>query len=335
MIAPYVKDYFLPIICVSSICKALCGISAGATNAVIAQHWGDRHGNIADVLSKNGAQHTLVSLLGLALSVKFARLATSSPKALWVIYCVLTTIHFYANYKLMKVLALSTLNRTRYDMLVQRFVNLMVKERLATSNSTHLAAQAIKLLENNQRWFAVDEIARSEPILLQLIPRRMILLLNCIRLKLRSLRHAITRAPTQWEHQSGQLVSDEAFKITSKTVELWVPPSMILSILSPSSLACQLETSRRTGCKYIIVSPNDENRPMYVCFQYDANGEEQAWAHFEASLHQCAMYSTMSSAVATTLFPIFWNFLTKLGWKTSLPILKPKNARGYDSESLP
>lgn len=44
LIAPLSKMYFLPLICLSSIFKALCGVSAGASGAVFSEHWGQLQG---------------------------------------------------------------------------------------------------------------------------------------------------------------------------------------------------------------------------------------------------------------------------------------------------
>lgn len=45
VIAPLSKRTFLPIICLASVCKALCGIAAGATGSVISEHWGSKQGD--------------------------------------------------------------------------------------------------------------------------------------------------------------------------------------------------------------------------------------------------------------------------------------------------
>jgi hypothetical protein len=51
MFAPLCGPLFLHAICLASVCKALCGVSAGAANAAITEHWAIRN-NIADVLAK-------------------------------------------------------------------------------------------------------------------------------------------------------------------------------------------------------------------------------------------------------------------------------------------
>jgi len=43
MLAPLSKKYFLLIICLSSLCKVLCGITAGAVNSAILSHFGSEH----------------------------------------------------------------------------------------------------------------------------------------------------------------------------------------------------------------------------------------------------------------------------------------------------
>ena len=122
MIAPHFPKHFLCIVCIASVCKALCGVAAGATGAVILQHFG-REDNIADVASKNNAQHTMVSLFGLLMSVKFAYVINSSKHTMWITYSILTLIHMVSNYKMMSYLAFSTLNARRLKILLDRFLD--------------------------------------------------------------------------------------------------------------------------------------------------------------------------------------------------------------------
>jgi Vitamin B6 photo-protection and homoeostasis len=84
---------------------------------------GYKNGNIADVLSKNGAQHTAVSLFGLAISVKFAQFANASSLRIWFLYSLLTCIHMISNYHLMKILSLRSLNKIRLNLLINKFIN--------------------------------------------------------------------------------------------------------------------------------------------------------------------------------------------------------------------
>lgn len=122
IIAPLTGEHFLIVVCIASIFKALCGVAAGATNAVIGAHWGAKNGNMADVMAKNGAQHTLVNLFGLAFSVKFAKFVSVSAGRMWTTYGILTAVHMISNMRAMRVLALTSLNLARYQLLMQRFL---------------------------------------------------------------------------------------------------------------------------------------------------------------------------------------------------------------------
>lgn len=121
MVAPVSRSSFLVLICLASVCKALCGVAAGASGAAINEHWGSKRGNIADVLAKNSAQHTLVGLVGLMFSIPFAKYANASRRRAWLIYGLLTFIHMFTNYQAMKCLALRSINESRLRILVDRF----------------------------------------------------------------------------------------------------------------------------------------------------------------------------------------------------------------------
>ena len=118
------KPLFLFLLSAASICRALCGVAAGACNAAISEHMGSKHGNHAEIASKNGAQHTLVSLVCLAVSIPFISFTGRIPgRMLWLIYALLTTTHMVCNYRAMKILALRTLNPNRLSILISRFLS--------------------------------------------------------------------------------------------------------------------------------------------------------------------------------------------------------------------
>jgi hypothetical protein len=165
MAAPYFRRHFLLLICCGSVCKALCGIAAGATGAAIAEHWGEQHGNIADVLAKNNAQHTLVSILGLLFTVRFATFAaTASPLLRWGTYLSLTAVHMVTNYQAMRVLALRTINRARYDILLSTLLSCphWLDSELADSE---LILKVKDWLRLRTADFSLPAIARKEPII--------------------------------------------------------------------------------------------------------------------------------------------------------------------------
>lgn len=150
IIAPAYPGMFIPLICAAALCRSMCGISAGAANAVISSHWGERNSNIADVQAKNGNQATVVNLSCLALALVFGRFSKGGMEAmktstLAVVFSLLTLAHTVANIKLMSVLALRSLNISR----------LIV---LARSSITRKEGMDLR------------SVARAEPVLRLLLP---------------------------------------------------------------------------------------------------------------------------------------------------------------------
>lgn len=84
------------------------------------------HPSPAPPHAQNGAQHTVASLLGLGLSVWFARAVSvggsASGSRVWGWYAVLTMVHLLANYAAMRTLALRSLNPTRASLLVTEYL---------------------------------------------------------------------------------------------------------------------------------------------------------------------------------------------------------------------
>lgn len=155
MIAPYFEKHFLLLVCVGNIARALCGVAAGAVSSSIFEHWGSQNNNIPDVCSKNNAQHTLISLLGLLVSVQFAKYINYSPRRLWSIYSILTLIHIYANVVCMKTLALRSLNISRYTLIIQNVMKNIDTIEDYLKSTTQLS---------------LKYIAENEPILRLLLP---------------------------------------------------------------------------------------------------------------------------------------------------------------------
>ena len=50
LLAPLSSQFFLPLICLSSVFKSLCGIAAGASGSVISEHWGSLHGKNSNLV---------------------------------------------------------------------------------------------------------------------------------------------------------------------------------------------------------------------------------------------------------------------------------------------
>jgi hypothetical protein len=112
---------FLPMISVGNMCKAICGVAAGACGGSINLHWA-RGSDISDINAKFGAQHTVTGALGLVFAAFFAKSVSHvQPLHLWLLYSTLTVLHIYANTRCMRLIAFDSLNNWRFDRLLSEF----------------------------------------------------------------------------------------------------------------------------------------------------------------------------------------------------------------------
>ncbi len=103
-------------------CKAVCGVAAGACNSAINLHWA-KGSDISDINAKFGAQHTVTGGLGLLFAALFARSVSSVPTLiLWSLYASLTLLHIFANVRCLRLIAFDYLNTERLDLLVRDFL---------------------------------------------------------------------------------------------------------------------------------------------------------------------------------------------------------------------
>ena len=150
---------FLPMICLGNMCKAVCGVAAGACGGAIHLHWA-QGSDIADVAAKSGAQHTETASLGLIFAAFFARsVSTVSLKGLWVLYSFLTVIHLYANTQCMRLMVFSHLNAVRLQMVLHDFWE---KRGADQQNATGAADSAL---------LTPKQVARKESLLFWPPPR--------------------------------------------------------------------------------------------------------------------------------------------------------------------
>lgn len=106
----------------SSVCKATCGVAAGATRSSLTAHFA-KCDNMADVAAKESAQETAVTLFGLSVGMYFATITNSSNNVVWLSFVCLTLVHVLANYKAVKCLRLPTLNQQRASLLITAYGN--------------------------------------------------------------------------------------------------------------------------------------------------------------------------------------------------------------------
>jgi hypothetical protein len=130
--------WFLPLLCLGNVCKALCGVAAGSTGGALQMFWavkltGSEEG-ISEVSAKGGAQRTVIGGIGLILAGLTARWLDNGSvtsagiklqkKKLWIsLYCLLTALHLTFNWMSLKLVALDWLNGWRLHRLVDDFLS--------------------------------------------------------------------------------------------------------------------------------------------------------------------------------------------------------------------
>lgn len=116
------QHLFLPMICVGNMCKAICGVAAGACGGAINLHWA-QGSDISDIQAKFGAQHTVTASLGLIFAALFAKtVAQVAASTLWALYAVLTILHIFANRQCMRLMALDSFNTGRMRLVAADFL---------------------------------------------------------------------------------------------------------------------------------------------------------------------------------------------------------------------
>lgn len=104
-------------------CKAICGVGAGACNGAINVHW-SKGSDISDINAKFGAQHTVTGSLGLIFAAYFAKSVNNiSPNILWFLYLSLTALHIFANMMCLRLVAFDYFNTERMTSVVESFLN--------------------------------------------------------------------------------------------------------------------------------------------------------------------------------------------------------------------
>jgi hypothetical protein len=106
-----------------NICKAMCGVAAGACNGAINVHW-SKGSDISDINAKFGAQHTVTGSLGLIFAAIFAKsVSTMNSTSLWILYFLLTAIHIYGNINCLKLVSFDYLNTDRMAIVCEGFLD--------------------------------------------------------------------------------------------------------------------------------------------------------------------------------------------------------------------
>jgi hypothetical protein len=115
--------YFLLLLSLGNMCKAVCGVAAGACGGTINLHWASRGSDIADIQAKFGAQHAVTASVGLIVAALTTQsLAHVPTRQLWSWYFGLTALHIWINRKCMRMMAFTGLNTVRLRLLLQHYI---------------------------------------------------------------------------------------------------------------------------------------------------------------------------------------------------------------------
>ena len=149
-------------------CKAICGVAAGACNGVISVHWA-KGSDISDINAKSGAQQTVSGAVGLLFAGLFAKAVSTVPTTiLWFLYTCLTLLHVLANMKCMKLVAFDNFNTSRMDIAVEQFLE---RVQLVVSKETKDDVDDEK---NPRQIPTIDcpvEVSKKEPLFM--VPKLM------------------------------------------------------------------------------------------------------------------------------------------------------------------
>lgn len=272
-------------------CKAICGVAAGAVGGVFNLHWA-QGSDIADIQAKFGAQHTVTGSLGLLCAYQFVQtVAQVKPSHLWGLYASLTVLHLYANMRCMKIIAFDYLNTPRMRMVIQQFL-----DQWNNGQAENLSLMQPKVL------------ARKEPLLFGITsprkPTSSRILFGESFEKHRQLSDGNTRATHQLLTLLPESIRDQKYLISAS------------SSSSPSSLS-----SRRRRKKRLVV----------VSLAVDATPRHKARAYLHAVLLGRALQDSQPELVATvqleSAWPSFERACQQGGWdldKTQL------HTRGYE-----
>ncbi|KAL7538020.1 hypothetical protein ACHAXR_008224 [Thalassiosira sp. AJA248-18] len=128
ILASSLSGWFLPLLCLGSICKALYNVTSSPCAGVIKLHWavkllgtGD---GIAEISAKGRSQKTLIQLVSLIIAGMGVNLLDGvNQNGLRIsLYCVLTSMHLVCNKMSLQLIALDWLNGWRLHRVVQEFL---------------------------------------------------------------------------------------------------------------------------------------------------------------------------------------------------------------------
>lgn len=116
---PYYPKHSTYILCLTTMMRAVVGVSGGATRSAMTLHHALRN-NMADVSAKDSAQETCVNLIGSFIGL-FLLTSVSTPAWVASVFFFFTLVHIYANVKAVKSVCLKTFNEARYLIALEEY----------------------------------------------------------------------------------------------------------------------------------------------------------------------------------------------------------------------
>lgn len=151
---------YLPIISISAICKAMCGISAGASKLCITNHLCLAN-NAGDLAAKENTQETAVTLVGLVLGLLIAKYVSDSVLSSWILFVFFTTVHVYANYRAVLCLQFTNVNRPRFWLLTKAFFSSSYK----SEDSQRQAPLSVSVINSHENILLTLQVVFFGPLL--------------------------------------------------------------------------------------------------------------------------------------------------------------------------
>ncbi|KIW91139.1 uncharacterized protein Z519_08033 [Cladophialophora bantiana CBS 173.52] len=102
-------------LCVSNACRAVCGVSGGSSKAILSSHFA-KEGNIGELNAKDGSQETVVTLVGMWAGGLLVSKVQGTFET-WSCLIPLLVMHLWANWKAVRCIRLTSLNKDRATIL--------------------------------------------------------------------------------------------------------------------------------------------------------------------------------------------------------------------------
>ena len=115
------KPIRVPLFCISSMSRAICGVAGGSSKAILSAHFA-RSDNIGELNVKDSSQETVISLLGMWAG-GFVVSRVHGNLATWIWLICLLTVHLATNYAAVRAVRMTTLNRQRANVVFSHMLD--------------------------------------------------------------------------------------------------------------------------------------------------------------------------------------------------------------------